>query len=51
MSSLANSSGYMLGVVGEDKTRYGGKAVVGGSTMGQSMLFSGLSLVLNKEGL
>ena len=50
MSSLANSSGYMLGVVGEDKTRYGGKSI-GGATIDQIRLFSGLSLVLNKEGL
>ena len=50
MSTLANSSGYMLGVVGEDKTRYGGKSI-GVAAIDQIRLFSGLSLVLNKEGL
>ena len=50
LSSLANSSGYMRGVVGENKKRPDGKIVVG-ATVGQIMLFSGLSLVLNKEGL
>ena len=50
LSSLANSSGYMRGVVGENKKRPDGKIVVG-ATVGQIMLFSGLSLVLNKAGL
>ncbi len=49
-SSLANSSGYMRGVVGETKKRPDGKIVVG-ATVGQIMLLSGLSLVLNKAGL
>ena len=51
MSSLADSSGYMRGVVGENKKRYDGRIVVG-ATVGQIiLLFSGLSLVLNKAGL
>ena len=50
MSSLANSSGFLVGVAGEDRTRYEGETVLG-ATIDLIMLFSGLSLVLNKEGL
>ena len=50
MASLANSSGDMRGVVGEDNKMYNGENV--GATVGQIiMFFSGLSLVLNKDGL
>ena len=50
VSSLANSSGFLVGVAGEDRTRYEGKTVLGAS-IDQIMLISGLSLVLNKAGL
>ena len=50
MASLANSSGDMRGVVGENNKMYNGENV--GATIDLIiMLFSGLSLVLNKEGL
>ena len=50
MASLANSSGDMRGVVGEDNKMYNGVNV--GATVGQVIMFiSGLSLVLNKAGL
>ena len=50
MASLANSSGDMRGVGGENNKMHNGENV--GTTIVQIiMFFSGLSLVLNKEGL
>jgi hypothetical protein len=51
VSSLANSSGYMRGWCGREQEEAGREDCLVGATVGQIMLFSGLSLVLNKAGL